>query len=686
MIPFQMMNGNGLVCPQCGHNSRGRESTPPVPPVPSMAALADVPYLESLNEEQRNAACYEGEAGAVLVLAGAGCGKTRTMVARAIYLLSRHRVQPHRIAMLTFTRRAAREVQERLAREIPGLAQGVFVGTFHSFCLNIIHRCGNFFSYSNLKIIDAADQEQLIGVFRSESKCRGEQVSKQLGILPNSRSIASIFSYVNNKRSTMEKYFEENPPEFQETVGLVAEIARKYQDYKTRNEYLDFDDILSVVADKLAGDAEFRRVVQSRYDYILVDEMQDTSPVQWEIVKSLYSPVKIFCVGDDAQSIYGFRGADFDSVHHFCDKLPNAITLKLTENYRSTQEILDLANALLLESPLKYGRVLHSSGDKHGMKPKLMCCYNEDDEASFLCSSIKQKLMSGVPPREIMVLLRSASNARILEFHLNNERIPYRMIGGVGFLQAAHVKDVLSTFEALTTVNNEMAWQRFLTLLPGIGFTTASRLVAPIMNGADRSVELANLSSALYARCGARKRSRNPDDEAILQETANFIDEMSTEPLNPGKCMEKVIVFFRNSPIMPLKYDKWHERDRDLDSLLKIAQKFSSVSEFLEPFKLDPNAEHQDDSADRKITLITVHSAKGTEADCCYVMRVQSGNYPHIRASSQDEIEEERRVLYVALTRARKELLLTRVKMLSGYAYMPYQNDFIGLDLMNCLE
>ncbi|MBO4512033.1 MAG: UvrD-helicase domain-containing protein [Victivallales bacterium] len=681
-IPFEQLK-KGISCPLCGHGASRNASAPVVKaPEPKPPAL-QTPFMDSLNEEQKLAACYDGKAGSVLVLAGAGCGKTRTMVARAIYLLKYKNVMPQRMAMLTFTRRAAREIQERLQREIPDCCYGVFAGTFHSFCLSLIHRHTNYFNMPNMKILDSADQEQLLNALRNDQKYK--EYAYQEGILPSARSIASILSFVHNKRWTLDEYFLKNQYENENTMKFIIEIVARYEEYKKKNEYLDFDDILAVVADTLECNADFRNAVQSSFDHILVDEMQDTSPVQWDIIKYLYPPISLFCVGDDAQSIYGFRGADFESVHHFCEKLPNAVTLKLTENYRSTQGILDLANALLASSPLNYDRMLRASSGEAGLKPRMKTYYSDEEEAEDVCNIIRQKLMCGMPPREIMVLLRSANSARMLEMALNAHRVPYRMVGGVGFLQAAHVKDVVSTFEALTTLRNGIAWQRFLLLLPGIGLVSSNRITEPIMGFGQRKRALEYVASIL------RKRSygklHHPKDGDILRAAADFVSAMSDTVDNPAQCLDKVLKFFEDTQILEYKYEKWCERQKDLDALRSIASKYTTVTEFLEAFKLDPNDQKQDENADKKVTLITVHSAKGTEADFCCVMRVQSGFFPHSRASSDDEVEEERRVLYVALTRARKELLLTQARRIMGNnSFSASKKDFLDADFVKNIE
>lgn len=655
-VSAEVFNGGQILCPSCGEevkygggksNEASKQETVPVSPIKSR-------FRAELNVEQEMAASYDGPAGAILVLAGAGCGKTRTMIARALFLLFEKHAAPERMAMLTFTRRAAREIEERIELELPGAARRMNVGTFHRFCLNLIHRFHAYFDMESLKIMDKGDQEIILRRIRKDFMAKKSIDEHLEGKMPSESNLAYIFSFINNSCLSVEEYFEKNSCVAQADVALVSQVYDMYTDYKRRNCYLDFDDILKLVADKLETSAEFRRAVQNRFDYILVDEMQDTSPIQWRVIKNLYPPVKLFCVGDDAQSIYSFRGADFKSVHSFCEMLPNAITLKLTENYRSTQKILDVSNMLLASSPLKYSKELHAHSMEEGKRPILMEFWDEDAEALRVVKMIAQHLNDGMPPNEIMVMMRGSRDGRMIEMYLKNYGIEYRLIGGTSFLQTAHVKDVVSILEALTTVQNELSWIRFLTLLPHIGMKSAEKLYSYIEN-----IEKPDDARNIMAK---NLTFKNP-------EVADFMGKTFNPAAKPDEMLMQIVDFLDERQILALKYDKWDERRKDLDVLIGLASQYASLSSFMESFKLDPDAEVPNKQRKDVVTLITVHSAKGTEADLCFVLRVQPGTYPHYRSENDDEIEEDRRVLYVAMTRARKELYLTSVKSGFGQGY-----------------
>ena len=627
-----LLAGKELICPKCRHKS-------------SLTASEAPPrrWDPSLNPEQERAACYHDSAKAVLVLAGAGCGKTKTLIARALYLHREMNVPAERIALLTFTRKAAKEIAERLDDEVAGMGERMFVGTFHRFCLDLMRHHRGYFAETGLKLIDRDDQCAVIRKLRNELPLPED--APEL-LIPGADEICGVFSFINNCRIGVKDYYKLRPPALEDTVKYMEELAGTYSEYKFENRLLDFDDVLSMTARTLEEISDFRRLVQNKFDHILVDEMQDTSPIQWAILRPLYPAVNLFCVGDDAQSIYSFRGADFKSVHNFCDQLPDSITLRLTENYRSPQEILDIANLLLKNSPVEYRKDLRAHRGCAGYGPELYTFHSDFDEADFVLRSIRRKLRDGIPPREIMLMFRSANQARVIEYTLRTAGIPYRFVGGMSFLQSSHIKDAISALEALTDFRYELAWLRFLRLHRKLGDKTSLKFFLAVQNAADHRAGLRSMAENL--------RLKYP-------QLADFI--ASFDPNRPpAALLTDIVDYLEATKLLAEKYENWEDRQKDLQMLIRIAGKYSETEHFLEAFKLDPDTEllEHDRDADGKLTLITVHSAKGTECDYCYLIRVQNGVFPHIKAMNSDEIEEERRVLYVAMTRARKQLILTR--------------------------
>ena len=593
-------------------------------------------FIDSLNPEQRRAATWSGPARHLLVLAGAGTGKTRTLVARAIHLLA-HGTPPGRLLLLTFTRRAAREMGHRLELELGQAGRGVMAGTFHHFCLQVMRRIPKSFGVENRNIIDRDDQQSLLQLVRSAV------VGKRDRDFPKP---AQLLNYhpARNTLQPVDEYLRQFTALDEESIARVVQVGQGYEARKRERGYLDYDDILEIFVRACRDKPALRQQLRGLFDHILVDEMQDTNPLQWQLLTLLAEPAQLFCVGDDAQSIYAFRGADFRNVHDFGNRLEQAEVLKLTRNYRSTQPILDIANWLLEDSALDYDKRL-SAERGQGLKPVLVDFENRFDEARWLAEDLVERHAQGAPWRDHMVLVRSAWSSRTLEGVLVERNIPYRFIGGTSLLESAHVKDLLSLLRAGLDARDELAWVRYLKCWPRVGDATASRVVAELaaMGPEDTPLEVV-----------ARALPRREDILAGLRLASEFARQPATAI---EKCAEHL------APVLRERYDRWDARVRDYQLLIKLAARYSDVREFIDTYTLDPvsHSEVERGGEEDVVTLITVHSAKGTEAPVCYLMQVQPGMYPHSRSLGDAEAEEEeRRILYVALTRAQNELVITR--------------------------
>jgi ATP-dependent DNA helicase UvrD/PcrA len=598
----------------------------------------------SLNKNQQIAAEYKDKH--ILVLAGAGTGKTLTIIARAEYLI-RKGVDPRRILLLTFTRRAAREMTDRLYLSIGNAANVVTTGTFHHFCLLTMRRMADKFGIQDFTVIDRDDQNSLMRLARVGYVKKGEK-------FPKASQLVNVFSYSRNTNMNVLEYLNKYTEFDEETSNKILNVFTEYKQRKQLNRYLDFDDILYRFGKKLHEDSSISNQLRSRYDHILVDETQDTNPLQWIILDGLKDPAKLFCVGDDAQSIYAFRGADFRNVHSFKKRIPDSVVLKLEDNYRSTQEILDISNWLLKESPLKYNKNLKSQRGT-GTKPLLVDFNSDLYEAKWIAENLIERHETGSLWNEHMILTRTAWGSRSVEAMLIEKNIPYIFIGGTSFLQAAHVKDLLCLVRAAASNHDELAWIRYLTLWPGIGDVTASRLISSMK-------EMGTMDEALDQLSGKLKK----DQQKIVDGPKTILKYWD----EPTKALRVGAAFLKS--ILSEKYDKWDLRKKDFDLLVRLADRYRSLMRFIETYTLDPitstalsRLENQD-----VVTLITVHSAKGTESPVCYVIRVEPGMYPHIRSlGAEDDEEEERRILYVAMTRAKDELILTRSEGRSSYSY-----------------
>jgi DNA helicase-2/ATP-dependent DNA helicase PcrA len=586
------------------------------------------------NSEQRIAIEHTGRN--ILVLAGAGTGKTRTIVGRAAYLIE-HGQNANRVLMLTFTRRAAREMVDRLEKSIGPTAAHVSAGTFHHFCLSALRWKPGAFGLTNPIVIDRDDQIQLFKLARGQQNIEGTQ-------FPKAKTLVDIYSYARNTNQPARTYLEKFTEYDSQTQELILKIFTSYTRSKQSNNYLDFDDILFRFAKSLHQNPKIRQQLQSRFDHILVDEMQDTNPLQWLALDGLRDPAHLFCVGDDAQSIYAFRGADFKNVHSFAQRIQDSTVLHLEENYRSTQEILDLPNWLLKQSPLNFDKNLHANRGL-GIKPRIIDFDDDFSEGRWIADDMIGRHENGAAWAEHLILTRTSYAARAVEAAMIAKKIPYKLHGGTPLLQAAHVKDLFSLIRCGMSHRDELAWIRYLTLWPKIGDVTAARIVEKIKS---RSTLREALATA----------------ESELENSADILDRIRKIAQNTEHPAIAICEASRSlEDVLSRKYEKWETRRKDFDLIIRLAERYKSFASFLDTYVLDPIYEKEllplipvDE-----VILSTIHSAKGTEAPVCYVIRAEPGMYPYNRALGNfDQEEEERRVLYVAMTRAQDELILTR--------------------------
>ena len=598
----------------------------------SLASLID-----ELNPQQKQAATTASKHS--LVLAGAGCGKTKTIVARAAYLIDQG-VPANQIQILTFTRRSASEIVARVELALGEQAKGLRASTFHTFCMYLLRRIPKAFGLEQFSIIDRDDQLMMFRLIR------GKDDKKNPNQLPKPQELCDLYSFARNTRQKLSDALEKQHPEHIVFKDQIAEIMKEYETRKRARSFLDYDDILAIVASALDQSEGLVDYFASICRHMLVDEMQDTNPLQWALLEPLKEKVSLFCVGDDAQSIYGFRGADFENIHHFKDRVPDAQIHKLEKNYRSTQEILDLSNWLLDQSEIKYDKRLEAHRGE-GVKPKLHIFPNEFDEAKWIAVDIKERhFLEGKPWKDHIVLVRSSFAARHIEAACIASNVPYRFIGGMKLLETAHVKDLVSLLRVIANPLDDIAWMRFLTLWNGVGDVGASRLAQQLLIEPDFDKIFEKLESF----------GRIPEKSLLMMKQMNVLRGEVKE------CVSLGVQALEDQLAENYKKD-WNRRQGDFELVKQLASKHDQLSEFLEAYVLDPvsisEIERQSDTD--VVTLITIHSAKGTEQKVCYVANVTAGQYPHSRAQGNfDDVEEERRVLYVALTRAQNELILTK--------------------------
>ena len=605
-----------------------------------------------LNIEQKAAAHFTGKH--LMLLAGAGTGKTRTIIARAAYLLSCG-TSPSRILILSFTRKSAREIVERIKAELSGMStEGLKGQTFHSWCMDLIQKNRNIFPQHDFTLLDEEDRETCFKVI-----C-GKNFKDKDNHTVKAKNVSDIYSFCVNTSVSLSiamrtiLFNNASPTDLQTTQSIeknksvYSTIIQKYIDYKKNRKYLDFDDLLLIVARTLKHNQAAREYISRKYDHILIDEMQDTNPLQYTLLHSFYDNCHLFCVGDDAQSIYGFRGADFKSMHFFTEKVKDSTQLKLTLNYRSTQEILNLSNWLLKQSPLNYDKELTAFRGK-GDLPKLIHWENEWEEANDVTDRIIESVLEkNERYADNMVLSRSVWGLKKTEACCIKKQIPYTLFGGTGLMQSRHIRDVAAPLRIIANYHDEIAWMRFLMLWPGIGEVTASKIIGEV-------IDKINLEECLYSLM----------DLNIPKEISETLVAICNLQYNASKAIAEALFVMENRLAEIYKDNNWENRKADFKLLQEVALDTASISEFVAEYVLDPKLEITKKSAGTNIDhviLSTIHSAKGLEATNCYILNVSTFSFPTEKAilNGEDSIEEERRCLYVALTRAKDQLFIYR--------------------------
>lgn len=604
--------------------------------------------MDSLNEQQLAAVTFAGKH--LLVLAGAGTGKTRTIIARAKYLIDSG-VDPKRILILSFTRKSAAEIVERISAELASSrSEGLAGQTFHSWCMAILKSHPRIFPQAGYTLLDEDDQEScfklLCGRKWNVKNAKGKKIKPE--------SIIEVYSYAINARCPLSdairmKLYDNAPASLNVDAEkeILQGVIAMYLEYKKSRKYIDYDDILLIVSQYLKKNPELRHHIARQYDHILVDEMQDTNPLQYELLASFYEDCHLFCVGDDAQSIYAFRGADFKTIHRFTEVVPDSRAMKLTVNYRSTQEILDLANWLLENSPLAYDKRLTAARGK-GSLPQFIHWDDEWEEADDITDKIQNGIATlGLNYRDNLVLSRSAWGLKRVESRCIKKKIPYVLFGGRSLMAARHVRDVVAPMRIVSNYLDEIAWSRYLQLWKNIGAVTAARIIGEV-------IEAKNLDDSIL-----RLMSMN-----LQQEIAETLSRISHLQYDPGRAIGEALNVMTDR-LKELYGDEWEWRKEDFPILKDVAKGTGSIAEFVAEYILDPKLDLTNKSEGKVgdcVILSTIHSAKGLEARSVYLTNASVNSFPTQRAilNGTDAVEEERRCLYVALTRAKDQLYVYR--------------------------
>lgn len=601
-------------------------------------------YEEELNPAQLEVVMTLD--GPLLVIAGAGSGKTRTLVYRVARLMESG-ITPQNILLLTFTRKAAQEMLKRVGLLLKMNCDRVAGGTFHSIANSILRKHGKAIGIDPaFTILDRSDGEDIIQLIRS-SHGYNEKEKR----FPHKNTLAEIFSQSSNKMTDLDDVIVEDYAHFAHHLDDIRQVEKLYTHYKRQRMLLDYDDLMLKLLELLETQADLRRRLSETYRYIMVDEYQDTNKIQARIVR-LFSDAhgNVMVVGDDAQSIYSFRGANFKNIMEFPVEFPGARVFRLEENYRSTQPILDLTNEIIACAKEKYPKHLFTRV-ADGERPSLVRADNENFQSRFVSQRILELREEGIPLSEMAVLFRSSYHSFDLEIELSRNDIPFVKRGGFRFVETAHVKDVLAHLRVLSNPLDAVSWNRLLLLLEGVGPKKCHDIISAIGMEGD-SLKALKKQADRYS-----KETRNR-----LGGLVGILEEIGADAMAPSVQIQSLCRYY--FPILQQKYDDYPKRMRDLEHLLAITERYSRLSDFLADMALEPPEEavsvaEGGGGESEKLVLSTIHSAKGLEWHAVFIIWLLDGKFPSAYSFDSDEdLEEERRLLYVAATRAKRNLYM----------------------------
>lgn len=596
--------------------------------------------LEELNERQREAVLYND--GPLLIIAGAGAGKTKTLTTKIAYLIEKKNVAPENILAITFTNKAAKEMKDRLFKTIGQTAKYLQVSTFHSFGLKLLRENYDALGYDkNFVIMDSDDSLTVV-----------KKIIKDIGYDPkiyNPRAIRNKISSCKNEMTTPEAYERYAASDFEK---VVQEVYAKYEKKLQRNNSVDFDDLLLLPIELFKKNPDILNKYQDLYQYILIDEYQDTNEAQYILTKMLSAKNrKITCVGDDSQSIYSFRGANYKNILNFEKDYKDAKTILLEQNYRSTSNILDAANQVIKNNKMRKDKNLWTSRGI-GEKIKYYRAYNERDEAQYVIRKIKELTNRNVEYKDIAVLYRTNAQSRVLEEEMLKENLPYRVIGSFYFYSRKEIKDLIAYLRLIHNSKDNVSLLRVInTPKRGIGLKTIENLTIQADAMGVSIYEAISSGKELEFKTLIEKLKEMSKDLTLTELIDKVLDASGMKKeLEDEKTLEAEVRLENLEEFKSIT--KTFEEREGLISLEDFLLEISLISD-VEEYKDDPN----------RISLMTVHSVKGLEFDHVFVVGMEEGIFPHINSlMDNSELEEERRLCYVAITRAKDDLHLVNAR------------------------
>lgn len=599
-------------------------------------------YKEELNASQFEAAT--AVKGCYLIIAGAGTGKTRTLVYRVARLIELGH-DPNSILLLTFTRKAANEMLKRASMLLDDRCSKIRGGTFHSFANLTLRKYAKAIGLdSAFTILDQGDSEDVINLIRSQDRflIRDKR-------FPNKQTLNKVYSLSVNTGKKVEEIIENDYPHFLPLLDKILEIQKIFIQYKRNNNLLDYDDLLIYLREFLKKESPSVKALLSEIKFVMVDEYQDTNHLQAEIVKGLAKYNKnVMVVGDDSQAIYSFRGADFHNIMQFPKLFDNVKIIKLEENYRSVQAILDFANRINEAAIEKYKKELYTRRGS-GVLPSIVAAATDNLQSKFIVEKILDLREEGVQLKDIAVLFRSSFFSFDLELELSKANIPFQKFGGMKFVETAHIKDVMAFLRIAVNPKDVISWYRVLLLHEGVGPKTAQRILD----------ELSTARITIKAE---------PDDQPEFKHHKlgplfYLLYELQKKKYMPSEMVQKVYNYYWE--LFKANYDDWNKRKKDLDIFQNIVENYTSIDSLLSDLAIEPIIESvlDVDAADKEeeyVTLSTIHSAKGLEWHSVFIIHAVEGYFPSARSvENLDSLEEERRLMYVASTRAKNNLFVS---------------------------
>jgi DNA helicase-2/ATP-dependent DNA helicase PcrA len=623
----------------------------------------NIDYAAELNEQQL--AAVTATPGPLLVIAGAGSGKTRTLTYRVAYLLE-NGIDPRNILLLTFTNKAARQMLERVANLLPVDATGLWGGTFHSIGNRMLRRHGSALGYSNaFSIMDREDQKDLI-----DAVVAGAGINPKEVRFPKGDVLADLFSFAVNTERPMEQLLAEKFPYFLPLLEQIKDVHARYERKKKATNSMDFDDLLEKTLRMLKEHEEIAAFYRRQFQFILVDEYQDTNKIQADFIDALAAEHRnVMVVGDDAQSIYSWRGANFKNILAFPERYPDAQVFKIELNYRSVPEILQVANAAIAANVQQFCKQLSATRATNSVKPGVVALNDGSEQAQFVAQRILELRDEGIELSEIAILYRAHYHAIEIQLELSRRGIPYQITSGVRFFEQAHIKDVTAFIRFVANPRDEVAFKRMVKLLPGIGGKSADNLWHAWERSVNESGEITSWDDRLRAMQVGSKSKKS------WEQLAHTLDEIAPggQPNPPSEMITSVVEAVYDD-YAKTNFTNYELRREDLNQLAAFARQFKDVHEFLSQLALISNVDSEpalDQSGDNEaVNLSSVHQAKGLEYHTVFVIWLTDGMFPSTRSlETRDAIEEERRLFYVAITRARDELYLTypHMRLNAGY-------------------